>query len=192
MAPNHIPKPVWKGQNISVLSSKVVKWLLSHANAPWFQLRSTQQNYSPCVLKLASDIFLTNKKTTVMPLMACVELLESGSYLDCLPYSFEFTTQSLEAEQSPFLCRNLTFHIHSFSKCYFSTYCLSVAMLVTVELDINMGNILASKSSQWEWKSRKQWEQCCAMCYHRSVRGNGSSGRIQSLDTGQLLDVIRF
>lgn len=25
MAPNHIPKPVWKGQNIRVLSSKVVK-----------------------------------------------------------------------------------------------------------------------------------------------------------------------
>lgn len=34
MAPNHIAEPVWKGQNISVLRHKAVKWLLSHSSTP--------------------------------------------------------------------------------------------------------------------------------------------------------------
>ena len=60
MAPNHVAEPVWK-------------WLLSHASTPYFQLRSTQWNYSLVSLSWPQTFF-DKQKDYSHATKPCVEL----------------------------------------------------------------------------------------------------------------------
>lgn len=60
--------------------------------------------------------------------------------------SFVSATQSLEVGIIFLVQKFHIYYIYSFSKFYFSTYYVSAAMLVVVGLEINMGNVQASRS----------------------------------------------
>ena len=64
--------------------------------------------------------------------------------LRCSPSSLEFATQSLEVGQLLLLLFTQKFH-----KWYVSTSCV-LAFLVMVALAVNMGYVLASRSSWWK------------------------------------------